>query len=59
MERPIDSHQWASKIEARHLLSGKPESVMMNDAHAANDESALRVISLPPKISSIIRWFAR
>jgi len=25
MERLIDSHQWATKIEIRSLLSGKPD----------------------------------
>lgn len=59
MNRPIDSHQWANKVEAQRLFSGKPELRIRNDAQTANDEPALRVISLPYKVRSFLRWIAR
>ena len=59
MDRPIDSHQWASKVEAQRLLSGKPELKIKNDAQTAKEEPALRVISLPHKVSSFLRWIAK
>lgn len=58
MERQIDSHQWASKIEVRRLLSGKPDLKIRKDTRKVDDEPTLRVISLPPKMSSFLRWFA-
>ena len=32
MERAIDSHQWATKIEIRCLLSGKPDLKIKADS---------------------------
>jgi hypothetical protein len=57
MERPIDSHQWASKIEVRRLLSGKSDLKIREDNRMANDKPASRVMSLPLKLSSFLRWF--
>ena len=33
MERPLDSHQWATKIEIRCLLSGKPDLKIKADSN--------------------------
>jgi hypothetical protein len=56
MEGPIDSHQWASKIELQRFLSGKPDLKISEDARKANEEPTLRVMSLPPRMSSLLRW---
>ena len=32
MERPIDSHKWATKMEIRCLISGKPDLKIKADS---------------------------
>ena len=47
MRRPIDSHKWASKIELRRLLSGKPDLKIKADPRKANYGPPLPVKSVP------------
>jgi len=59
MDGLIDSHQWASKIETQRFLFGKPELKIRKDARTINNKTSLRVMSLPLKVSSFLRWIAR
>jgi hypothetical protein len=46
MERPIDSHQWATKIEIRSLLSGKPDlkiGAISNEERASLEKGIARI----------------
>ena len=40
MAKPIDSHQWASKMEILRLLSAKSESETKADTEQTNPETS-------------------
>lgn len=43
MERSVDSHNWASKIEIQRLFAGKPDLRIKVDARATGDEPTMAV----------------
>jgi len=56
MERRVDLHQWASKIEMQRLLTGRPDLKIEERAQVADDEPALRVKSFAAKACSFLQW---
>ena len=55
MERSIDAHQWASKMEMQCLFSGKPDLKIEEDTQTANDEPTMRAKSLRVRMSSVFK----
>ncbi len=51
----MDSHHWASKIEIRRILSGKPDLKIKADTRATEDGPALQLMTLPPKSRSFFK----
>ena len=60
MDRPIDSHQWAERVEMeiQRLLSGMPGLKTKADAQTANEELTLPVESPPHETSPSFEWLA-
>lgn len=52
MNGAIDSHQWASKMQTRCLLSGRPDLEIDPDVLMAGDEMVLLVKSLLHRVTS-------
>lgn len=53
MERPIDSHQWATKIEIRCLLSSKPDLRIKADSNERRASLEKRIAGIGRGIEEI------
>ena len=53
MERPLDSHQWATKIEMRCLLSGKPDLKIKADSYERSASLEERIAGIGRRIEEI------